>query len=134
MKTPDTKHSALTPRQALLSTPVGLVGGGVLAAIAAQLLVSADDFTRLYMTLGFELPLLLHQLVANPILLPVSYLVAAVGAVLAPRLELPAWRAPVVETLRGLTLLGVGAVLLHAVCIAWLLPNAMREVQKQIQY
>jgi hypothetical protein len=127
-----TPAPAPTPAISLLPTPVALVCGGALAAVAAQLFVSADDFTRLYEIMGLALPVLLTQLVDNPVLLPVGYLLVAVGALLSPRIVLP-WSARAANAARGVALAGLGLVMFHAAGVAWLLPNVMHEVQKSLQ-
>jgi hypothetical protein len=86
---PQSADAVPTPSQPLLPMGFALVCGGALAALAAQLLVTAPAFLGLYGSMGIELPVLLTHLLRFPTGLPLSLLGVALCALAGGRLAQP---------------------------------------------
>lgn len=118
--------------EGLLSLPFALVCGAAISAMSAQLLVTADDFLRLYETLMVDLPWLTKVLVEHPRGVPLLLLTTGVFVLSAGKIPRPRGEALAAVASNAARYLAVGA-LLTAGLFVYAMPIALQEVQKALQ-
>ena len=116
----------------LVPLPLALVSSGVLAAVAAQLFVTADDFLRLYERPGVALPWITQHVLESPHGVPAALLGLAILTLVGGRLPRPAGETAG-RLARDLSVLFVVSAVLYACLLAFGMPIALEEMQKAVQ-